>query len=60
VYNIITRSGTWMSYGDLKLGQGRDKARAYMEEHPEVVAELREKIQAAYIASGQIMPKMSD
>ncbi|MDB5344147.1 MAG: recA protein [Schlesneria sp.] len=60
VYNIITRSGTWMSYGDVKLGQGRDKARAYMEEHPEVVAELREKIQAAYIASGQIMPKMSD
>ncbi len=60
VYNIITRSGTWMSYGDLKLGQGRDKARAYMEEHPEVVAELREKIQSAYIASGQIMPKMSD
>lgn len=60
VYNIITRSGTWMSYGDLKLGQGRDKARAYMEEHPEVVAELREKIQAAYVASGQIMPKMSD
>ncbi len=49
-----------MSYGDLKLGQGRDKARAYMEEHPEVVAELREKIQAAYVASGQIMPKMSD
>jgi recombination protein RecA len=60
VYNIITRSGTWMSYGDLKLGQGRDKARAYMEEHPEVVTELREKIQAAYVASGQIMPKMSD
>jgi recombination protein RecA len=60
VYNIITRSGTWMSYGDLKLGQGRDKARAYMEEHPEVVAELREKIQAAYVESGQIMPKMSD
>lgn len=59
-YNIITRSGTWMSYGDLKLGQGRDKARLYMEEHPEVVTELREKIQAAYVASGQIMPKMSD
>jgi recombination protein RecA len=49
-----------MSYGDLKLGQGRDKARAYMEEHPEVVAELREKIKEAYIAGGQIMPKMSD
>ncbi|MEI8378602.1 MAG: recombinase RecA [Planctomycetota bacterium] len=60
VYNIIARSGTWLSYGDIKLGQGRDKARAYMEEHPEIVAELREKVTAAYVESGQIMPKMSD
>ena len=59
-YNLITRSGTWMSYGDIKLGQGRDKARAYMEEHPELVAELREKVMEAYVASGQSMPKMSD
>lgn len=59
-YNLITRSGTWMSYGDIKLGQGRDKARAYMEEHPEVISELRDKIMAAYTASGQIMPKLSD
>ena len=60
VYNLIARSGTWLSYGDIKLGQGRDKARAYMEEHPEIVAELREKVMAAYVESGQIMPKMSD
>lgn len=59
-YNLITRSGTWMSYGDIKLGQGRDKARAYMEEHPEMVSELRDKIMAAYTAGGQIMPKLSD
>jgi len=59
-YNIITRSGTWMSYGDVKLGQGRDKARAYLEEHPDLVAEMREKIMEAYVASGQSMPKMSD
>jgi len=59
-YNLITRSGTWMSYGDIKLGQGRDKARAYMEEHPEVVADLREKIMAAYVANGQTMPKIGD
>jgi recombination protein RecA len=59
-YNLIARSGTWMSYGDIKLGQGRDKARAYLVEHPEVVAELREKIMAAYVASGQTMPKLSD
>ena len=60
VYDLIARSGTWLSYGDIKLGQGRDKARAYLEEHPEVVTELREKITAAYVASGQIMPKIND
>jgi recombination protein RecA len=59
-YNLIARSGTWMSYGDVKLGQGRDKARLYLEEHPELVVELREKVLAAYIANGQTMPSGSD
>ncbi|MBS0203484.1 MAG: recombinase RecA [Planctomycetes bacterium] len=59
-YGLITRAGTWMSYGDIKLGQGRDKARALLEERPELVTELREKIMAAYVASGQTMPKLSD
>jgi recombination protein RecA len=59
-YNLISRSGTWMSYGDVKLGQGRDKARAYLEEHPELIADLREKVLAAYIANGQTMPGGSD
>ena len=59
-YNLITRAGTWMSYGDIKLGQGRDKARALLEERPDLVTELREKIMEAYVASGQTMPKLSD
>jgi len=59
-YSLITRSGTWMSYGDVKLGQGREKARAHLEEHPELVAELREKIMEAYVANGQTMPKLGD
>lgn len=59
-YNLITRSGTWMSYGDVKLGQGREKARANLEENPELVAELRQKIMDAYIANGQTMPKIGD
>jgi recombination protein RecA len=44
----------------VKLGQGREKARAYLSEHPEVITELREKIMAAYVESGQIMPKIGD
>jgi len=44
---IIQRSGSWYSYGDLKLGQGRDKARQYLEENPEVLEELVHKVRAA-------------
>ncbi len=44
---FVQKSGSWFSYGKTRLGQGREKARAYLEEHPELVGELREKILAA-------------
>jgi recombination protein RecA len=42
--NIITRSGTYFNYGETRLGQGRDNARAYLEEHPEVYTEIDKKL----------------
>jgi recombination protein RecA len=44
---LVVRSGAWFRYGDLQLAQGREKAREYLKEHPELVAELREKVMAA-------------
>ena len=41
---IIKRVGAWYSYGDIRLGQGRDNAIEYLEEHPEVKNEIEEKI----------------
>jgi len=45
---IVEKSGAWFSYGGERLGQGRDNARLYLKEHPEVRqrldAALREKI----------------
>ncbi len=38
---VIAKSGAWFALGDLKLGQGREKARAYLDERPELMAELR-------------------
>jgi recombination protein RecA len=55
-FNVLSRSGSWFIYGDTKLGQGRDKARNYLREHPEVTAELKEKVMAAYMEGGQVMP----
>ena len=41
---IIKKSGAWFSYGDTRLGQGRDAAKQLMEDNPELAAEIEEKI----------------
>jgi recombination protein RecA len=42
--NLIEKSGAWFSYGDQKIGQGRENVRTYLSEHPELMRELEEKI----------------
>ncbi|HEX7449934.1 MAG TPA: DNA recombination/repair protein RecA, partial [Pirellulales bacterium] len=49
---LIVRSGTWFRYGEMQLGQGRERARAFLEENPALVAELREKVMAAGATAG--------
>jgi len=44
---IIEKSGAWFSYNGERIAQGRDKARTYLEENPEVMAEIEEKIRNA-------------
>lgn len=44
---IVEKSGAWFSYNGDRIGQGKDKARTYLEEHPEVMAEIEEKIRNA-------------
>jgi recombination protein RecA len=43
-HKILTRSGSWFKYGEAYLGQGKEKARAFLMENPELTAEIREKI----------------
>ncbi|MDX1966666.1 MAG: recombinase RecA [Planctomycetaceae bacterium] len=50
IYRLVDRSGSWFTCGETRIGQGRDKARAYLEEHPEMTKDLHEKILAAYLA----------
>ena len=42
--NIFKKSGSWFSYGDLKLGQGRDAVKALLTDNPELCEELEAKI----------------
>jgi recombination protein RecA len=38
---VVSKSGAWYALGELRLGQGREKARSYLEEHPGLMTELR-------------------
>jgi len=42
--DIIKKAGSWFSYGDEKLGQGREKVKEYLQANPEIKAEIEEKI----------------
>lgn len=46
-YKIINKSGSWYSYGEERLGQGRDNVRLYLRDTPNVAAEIEGKIKEA-------------
>jgi recombination protein RecA len=46
-YGIIKKSGSWFSYGDTKIAQGRDASKLVIKDNPDLAAELEEKIVAA-------------
>jgi recombination protein RecA len=41
---VINKTGAWFSYNEMRLGQGRENVKAYLEEHQELIKELEEKI----------------
>ena len=58
-YDVIKKSGSWFSYADSKIGQGRDAAKRYIQENPDVAAELEKKIMDAMYAAdhdGELRP----
>lgn len=46
-HQIIKKSGSWFSYDDTKLGQGRDAVKALIKDNPELMDELEEKVRAS-------------
>ena len=46
-FGIVKKSGSWFSYGDTKLGQGRDAVKALIQDNPELAEELEGKIKVA-------------
>ncbi len=46
-YGIVKKAGSWFSYGDTKLGQGRDSVKSLLKDNPELADELEQKIMDA-------------
>jgi recombination protein RecA len=45
---VVQKSGAWFSYGDERIGQGRENAKGFLREHPDVALEIEDKIRAAH------------
>jgi len=42
--NLVGKSGSWYTYGDVRIGQGRENAKAFLEEHTDIANEIDQKI----------------
>jgi recombination protein RecA len=50
--DIINKSGAWYSYDGQKIGQGRENTKLYLEQHPEILAEVERKVREHYGLQG--------
>ncbi len=53
--NVISKSGAWYAYEGTKIGQGRENAKIFLTEHPEICAEVEQKVRVHYgLADGAV------
>jgi recombination protein RecA len=52
---FVSKTGTWFTYGDMRLGQGRENAKQYLDEHVEVLNEIEGRVRAK-MASAEVVP----
>ncbi len=57
--NIIKKAGAWFSYGETRLGQGRENSKDYLKEHPELLKEVSEKVKTYFEVSPNSILSMS-
>ena len=46
--DIVNKSGAWYSYGDIRLGQGRENSKIYLKEHPELLSDIENAVRKHY------------
>jgi len=57
---IVDRAGSWFSYGDTRIGQGRDNVREYLRENPEVAQEIEHKVRQHYGVAPDELPDSTE
>jgi recombination protein RecA len=50
--DIVQKAGAWFSYGDVRLGQGRENAKAFLKESPDLTKEIEERVRTALSLNG--------
>ena len=54
---VVARSGTWFSFGDVRLGQGRENARQFLRDNPDTFREMRAKVQDIKLSKPEAEPE---
>ena len=53
---IANKSGSWFTYGDTRIGQGRENAKQFLDENPSIMAEMEEKVRTLALGSPDKLP----
>ncbi len=56
-YNVIDKKGAWYTWGEEKVGQGRDNARLYLEQNPSTAATIEQRVRALIFSAQHPEPK---
>ncbi|MBO0429641.1 recombinase RecA [Vagococcus fluvialis] len=58
--DIVNKSGAWYSYNDEKIGQGRENAKKFLADNPDIMQEIYEKVRIAYNMDGVILEEVEE
>jgi len=59
-YGFVNKAGSWYSYGDDKIGQGKENVRLYLKENPQITEEIERKIRAEVFAKKVVETPVED
>ena len=57
---LANKSGSWFTYGDQRIGQGRENAKEYLEEHPETMKEMESRIRKIAVGPVESLPAVME